>query len=83
MLYDAKSRKRKFSTLHPEISVAAAASLKRFQRYYNLMGGQYAYYVAVVLDPPFDTLLLDRELGKGIAHNVVTHIKELQHEQYR
>jgi hypothetical protein len=27
--------------------------------------------------------LLDRELGKGIAHNVVTHIKELQHEQYR
>lgn len=82
LLHDAASREGEFSTLHPEISVAAAAGLKKFQKYYNLMDGQDAYYVALVLDPRFKTLLLDRDLGKVTAPNVVTHIKELLHEQY-
>ncbi|CAI7662098.1 unnamed protein product [Penicillium palitans] len=71
LLHDAASREGKFSTLHPEIS-----------KYYNLMDGQDAYYVALVLDPRFKTLLLDRGLGKVRAPSVVTHIKELLHEQY-
>jgi hypothetical protein len=82
LLHDAASREGEFSNVHPEISVAAAAGLKKFQKYYNLMDGQDAYYVALVLDPRFQTLLLDRDLGKVTAPNVVTHIKELLHEQY-
>jgi hypothetical protein len=46
------------------------------------MDGQDAYYVALVLDPRFKTLLLDRDLGKVTAPKVVTHIKELLHDQY-
>lgn len=82
LLHDAASREGEFSALHPEISTAAAAGLKKFQKYYNLMDGQDAYYVALVLDPRFKTLLLDRDLGKVTAPKVVTHIKELLHDQY-
>ncbi|KAJ5085382.1 hypothetical protein N7532_003037 [Penicillium argentinense] len=82
LLHDAASREGEFSDLHLEISAAAAAGLKKFQKYYNLMDGQDAYYVALVLDPRFKTLLLDRDLGKLTAPQVVTHIKELLHDQY-
>jgi hypothetical protein len=46
------------------------------------MDGQDAYYVALVLDPRFKTLLLDKDLGKVGAPEVIAHIKELLHEQY-
>jgi hypothetical protein len=55
---------------------------EKSQKYYNLMDGQDAYYVALVLDPRFKTLLLHRDLGKLTAPQVVTHIKELLHDQY-
>lgn len=82
LLHDATSREGEFSNLDPEISVAAAAGLKKFQKYYDLMDGQDVYYVALILDPRFKTLLLDKELGKVTAPKVITHIKELLHEQY-
>jgi hypothetical protein len=37
----------------------------------KVMDGQDAYYVALVLDPRFQTLLLDRDLGKVTAPNVL------------
>lgn len=83
LLHDAASREGEFSDLHPEVSTAAAAGLKKFQKYYDLMDGQDAYYVALVLDPRFKTLLLDKDLGKvGGAPKVIAHIKELLHELY-
>jgi hypothetical protein len=82
LLHDAASREGEFSELHPEISAAAAAGLKKFQKYYDLMDGQDAYYVGLILDPRFKTLLLEKELGKVTAPKVITHIKELLHEHY-
>lgn len=82
LLHDAESRGGEFSNLHPEVSTAAATGLRKFQKYYDLMDSQDAYYVALILDPRFKTLLLEKELGKVTAPKVITHIKELLHEQY-
>lgn len=56
--------------------------LKKSQRYYDLIDEQDAYYVALVIDPQFKTLLLDEDLGKVEAPKVIAHIKEILHEQY-
>jgi hypothetical protein len=51
ILNDAASREGEFSDLHLEIAAAASAGQKKFQKYYDLMDGQDAYYVAMILDP--------------------------------
>lgn len=81
VLNNAASREEEFSDLHPDISAAASAGLKKFQKYYDLMDSQDAYYVALMLDPRFKALLLEKELGSE-ASKIINHIKELLHEQY-
>jgi hypothetical protein len=81
VLNNAASREEEFSDLHPDISAAASAGLKKFQKYYDLMDSQDAYYVALMLDPRFKALLLEKELGSE-ASKIINHIKDLLHEQY-
>ncbi|KAK9319644.1 hypothetical protein V1517DRAFT_310562 [Lipomyces orientalis] len=45
------------------------------------MNGQDAYYIALILDPRFKTLLLEKELGDA-APTVIRHLKDLLHQQY-
>lgn len=45
LLHDAAFTE-KFSTHHPEISVAVTDGLKKFQKYYNLKNEQEDYYFA-------------------------------------
>ena len=82
ILNDAASREGEFSGLRADIASAVSSGLNKFKKYYDLMDGQDAYYVAQVLDPRFKTLLLEKELGKVSAHKVIKHMKELLHEQY-
>ncbi|KAK5790595.1 hypothetical protein VI817_007882 [Penicillium citrinum] len=82
ILNDAASREGEFSGLCPDIASAVSSGLNKFKKYYDLMDGQDAYYMAQVLDPRFKTLLLEKELGKVSAHKVIKHIKEVLHEQY-
>ncbi|KAJ5348632.1 uncharacterized protein N7506_001885 [Penicillium brevicompactum] len=82
ILNDASSREGEFSGLSPDIASAVSSGLDKFKKYYELMDGQDAYYVAQVLDPRFKTLLLEKVLDKVSAPKVISHIKGLLHEQY-
>lgn len=82
ILNDASSREGEFSGLSPDIASAVSSGLDKFKKYYELMDGQDAYFVAQVLDPRFKTLLLEKELGKVSAPKVISHIKGLLHELY-
>ncbi|OJZ80150.1 hypothetical protein ASPFODRAFT_53886 [Aspergillus luchuensis CBS 106.47] len=46
------------------------------------MDSQDAYYIALVLDPRFKTLLLEKGLGPTTAPTIIGSIKETLHEQY-
>jgi hypothetical protein len=81
-LNDAVSRQGEFLHLDPDIASAVSAGISKYKKYYDFMDGQDAYYIALVLDPRFKTLLLEKELGKDTAPKVIKHIKELLHEQY-
>jgi hypothetical protein len=82
MLNDAASMEGEFSELDVDIAHAVKAGLKKYQKYYNCMDGVDAYYIALVLDPRFKALLLEKELGKSTAAKVITHLKEVLHRQY-
>ncbi|KAL4888273.1 hypothetical protein BDV59DRAFT_188889 [Aspergillus ambiguus] len=82
ILSDASAREGEFSGLRPDIASAVSRGLNKFKKYYDLMDGQDAYYVAQVLDPRFKKILLEKELGKVSAHKVIKHIKEFPHGQY-
>lgn len=56
--------------------------MKKYKKYYELMDAQDAYYISLVLDPRFKTLLLDKELGQVTAPKVIRSIKDTLHEQY-
>jgi hypothetical protein len=45
------------------------------------MDAQDAYYVALILDPRFKTMLLEKELDEEAAATVIKGIKELLHQQ--
>ncbi|KAF3043826.1 hypothetical protein E8E11_001345 [Didymella keratinophila] len=77
MLDDAASAQGGFSGLNPEISSAVSAGMKKYRKYYDLMDD-----IALILDPRFKTLLLEKELGDDAAIEVTTSIKEQLHEQY-
>lgn len=49
------------------ITSAISAGMKKYKKYYELMDAQDAYYTALVLDPRFKTLLLDKGLGVVVA----------------
>lgn len=82
LLYEAVSREGEFQDLYENIAAAASIGLKKFKKYYNLIDGLDAYYIALILDPQFKTLLLERELGETTALMIIKYIKELLYEQY-
>ncbi|OQD77451.1 hypothetical protein PENDEC_c002G01225 [Penicillium decumbens] len=55
ILKDAASREGEFSGLRPDVASAVSSGLNKFKKYYDLMDGQDAYYVAQILDPRFKT----------------------------
>ena len=82
MLEDAASAQGDFSGLSSDITSAISAGMKKYNKYYELMDAQDAYYIALILDPRFKTLLLDKELGPVTTPKVVRSIKDTLHEQY-
>lgn len=82
MLEDAASAQGDFSKLSSDITSAISAGMKKYKKYYELMDAQDAYYIALVLDSRFKTLLLDKELGQVTAPKVIQSIKDNLHEQY-
>jgi hypothetical protein len=82
MLEDAASAQGEFLGLSSDITSAISAGLKKYKKYYDLMDAQDAYYIALVLDPRFKTLLLEKELGQVTALSVISTIKESLHKQY-
>lgn len=45
--------------------------MKKYKKYYELMDAQDAYYIALILDPRFRTLLLEKELGEVTAAKII------------
>lgn len=82
MLEDAASAQGDFSGLSSDITSAISAGMKKYKKYYELMDAQDAYYIALVLDPRFKALLLDKDLGQVTVPKVIRSIKDTLHEQY-
>ncbi|KAJ5982209.1 hypothetical protein N7451_012309 [Penicillium sp. IBT 35674x] len=82
MLEDAASAQGEFSDISSDIAAAVSAGMKKYKKYYELMDSQDAYYIALILDPRFKTLLLEKELGEMTAPKVIRTVKETLHMQY-
>jgi hypothetical protein len=82
MLEDAASAQGDFLGLSSDAASAVSAGIKKYKKYYELMDSQDAYYIALILDPRFKTLLLEKELGDVTAPKVIRTVKEALHEQY-
>ena len=82
MLEDAASAQGEFSGISSDIAAAVSTGLKKYKKYYELMDSQDAYYIALILDPRFKTLLLEKELGEVTAPKVIRTVKETLHGQY-
>lgn len=72
MLEDAASAQGDFSGLSSDITSAISAGMKKYKKYYELMDAQDAYYIALVLDPRFKTLLLEKEPGGSCPAKTAT-----------
>lgn len=81
ILEDAASFEGEFSDLSPDISKAVTAGIQKYRKYYDILDSQDLYYIALVLDPRFKTVLLDNELPEA-AGDIVTTIRNFLHEQY-
>jgi len=68
-----------FTSLNTSITHAVSAGLIKYKKYYDFMDAQDAYYVALVLDPRFKTMLLEKELDEEATAAVIKGIKELLH----
>ncbi|KAL3262695.1 hypothetical protein ABHI18_002508 [Aspergillus niger] len=82
MLEDAASAQGDFAGLSSDITSAISTGMRKYKKYYDLMDSQDAYYIALVLDQRFKTLLLEKELGPKTAPTIIGSIKETLHEQY-
>jgi hypothetical protein len=82
MLHDAIAMEGEFSGFDPDIASAVLAGMDKYKKYYDFMDAQDAYYVALVLDPRFKALLLEKELGETTALGILSTIKESLHDQY-
>ncbi|CEL08111.1 hypothetical protein ASPCAL11264 [Aspergillus calidoustus] len=82
MLEDAASAQGEFSGISSDIAAAISAGMKKYKKYYELMDSQDAYYIALILDPRFKTLLLEKELGQVTAPKIIQTVKETLHTQY-
>lgn len=45
--------------------------MKKYKKYFKLMDAQNAYYIALILDPRFKTLLLEKELREVTAAKII------------
>lgn len=50
--------------------------MKKYKKYYELMDSQDAYYIALILDPRFDTV------AASTAPKIIWTVKETLHAQY-
>lgn len=82
MLEDAASAQGEFSGISSDMAAAVSAGMKKYKKYYELMDSQDAYYIALILDPRFKTLLLEKELGQVTAPKVIGTVKETLHTRY-
>lgn len=80
ILEDAASAQGDFSGLSSDIMSTISAGIKKYKKYYELMDAQDAYYIALILDPRFKTLLLEKELGPVIVPKVIRSIKDTLHK---
>lgn len=63
MLKDTASTQGEFSGISLDIAAAISAGIKTYKKYYKLIDSQDTYYIALILDPRFKILLLEKELG--------------------
>jgi hypothetical protein len=82
LLNDAVTMQGEFAELDTDIAQAVSAGMAKYKKYYDFMDAQDAYYVALVLNPRFKTLLLEKELDKEAASAVIQGIKELLYKHY-
>lgn len=82
MLEDAASAQGEFAGISSDIAAAVSVGMKKYKKYYELMDSQDAYYIALILDPRFKTLLLEKELGEVTAPKVIQTVKETLHTQF-
>lgn len=50
--------------------------MKQYKKYHEPMDAQHTYYIALVLDSRFKTLLLDKELRQVTVPKVLRSIKD-------
>ncbi len=82
MLIDAIAMREKFTNLNINISLAVSAGMKKYRKYYDFIDTQNTYYIALVFDPRFKTLLLEKQLDEIAVSIVIASIKELLYIQY-
>ncbi len=82
MLTDTITMREEFVGLDTDISLTISADIKKYRKYYDFMDTQDTYYIALILDPRFKTLLLEKKLDETAASIVIASIKELLHTQY-
>jgi hypothetical protein len=62
MLKDTASTQGEFLGISLDIAAAISTGLKKYKKYYKLIDSQDTYYIALILNPRFKTLLLEKEL---------------------
>ncbi len=82
MLTDTITIREEFTDLNTDISLAISAGMKKYRKYYNFINTQDAYYITLILNPRFKTLLLEKELDEITISIVIAGITELLHTQY-
>ena len=82
ILEDAASAQGEFSGISSDIAAAVSIGIKKYKKYYKLIDSQDIYYIALILDPRFKTLLLEKELRQVTALKVIRIVKETLYTQY-
>jgi hypothetical protein len=82
MLHDASDMTGDFKELDEDIARAISKGLEKYKKYYTFMDEQDIYYVALVLDPRFKTLLIEQELETDTVQNITNAIKDVLDKQY-
>ncbi|KAI9036752.1 uncharacterized protein KD926_001330 [Aspergillus affinis] len=82
ILEEAASAQGEFAGISSDIAAAVSVGVKKYKKYYELMDSQDAYYIALMLDPRFKILLLEKELGHMTASKVIQTVKKTLHTHY-
>ena len=82
LLQEIKDREKDFQDFNLDILIAAGSAIDKYQKYYSFMDNSIIYYVAAVLDPQVKTQLLEHELSKSDAKNLIQSLREELHGLY-